>query len=55
MAKILFELMWVFLTSAVKAVAQVLVKKYFDKTKANLTSSKRTKVGKSSGAVKRRK
>ena len=33
MAHNLFELIWIFITSAVKAVAKVLVKKYFDKTK----------------------
>lgn len=33
MAKILFELIWIFIKSAVKAVAKVLVKKYLTKTK----------------------
>jgi len=52
MAKILFELMWVFTTSAVKAVAKVLVKKYFDKNKkATLASDKRNVKGSESRDV----
>jgi len=42
---LLFELVWIFITSAVKTVAKVLVKKFFDKQKATLTSSKRNVKG----------
>jgi len=50
MAQTLFELMWIFITSAVKTVAKVLVKNFFDKQKATLTSTKRNKGSKSHGA-----
>ena len=45
---ILFELVWIFFTSAVKTVAKVLVKNYFDKQKATLTSTKRNIKGSNS-------
>jgi len=54
MAHNLFELIWVFLVSAVKTVAKVLVKSYFGKTKATLTSHERTKDGKSTDTERRK-
>jgi len=54
MAQNLFELMWIFISSVVKTTAKVLVKKYFDKTKATLASNKRNKGGKSCDAERRR-
>jgi hypothetical protein len=48
---LLFELVWIFITSAVKAAAKVLVKKYFGKTKATLTSKKRNNKGSESDDV----
>ena len=51
---LLFELVWTFITAAVKAIAKVLVKKFFDKQKATLTSDKRNVKGSKSRDAKRR-